>query len=348
MNELEFAPGEQPLFWLGMTGFAPDQRAVIESSIGRATAMPQWRVSHFREADAWLVNGAKCRVLPDAQLRVAPGLPNEATLHLDMSGVDRPLAFASPLAAPELEPRYQFEPESRDSVQALLLHFDQHLRFARARFALGRQVVELGARLRHGIFHVSHGEHLLAVLDFRRGEAALSPQLQPGQLHDAEWARRPDSAAEVPRGFVPCTTAQMAWSYVRRTARDMLPARYREQTIHYRNTPRVPLRWVRDSQLALLRELQSQPGTLDALRQRTGFPAEQLERDLACLYYAAAVTTTASKASVRAGPSDEDSRASPSTQQSGSQPGDEARDAPFQPEPTVAAGLKPAASRTRR
>jgi hypothetical protein len=340
MNEFEHAAGEQPLFWLGMTGFAPDQCAAIESSLARLPSLPRWRTSHYREADAWLVNGAKCRLLPDGNLRVTPGLPNEATLHLDMAGVDRPLAFALPLAAPEIDPRYSFEPDSKDSVQAMLAHFDEHLRFARARFALGRQVVDLGARLRHGLFHVSHGEHLLALLDFRRGKAALSPQLQPGQLHAAEWARRPDKEAEAPRGFIPCTTSQLAWSYVRRTDRDMLPVRYREQPIHYRTTPRVPLRWVRDSQLMLLRELQTQCGTLAALRQRTGLPAARLERDIACLYYAGAVTTSPSKAARGVAPG-EDSRAS--TSQPGSPPllADEAPDAPNVAELTVPARLRP-------
>jgi hypothetical protein len=346
MNEFESAAGEQPLFWLGLTGFAPDQRAAVEASLAREGALPRWGLAPFAEADAWLVNGAKCRVLPGGNLRVMPGLPNEATVNLDMSGVDRPLAFALPLAAPELEPRYLLDLPDRESAQSMLLRFDQHLSFAQARFALGRQVVELGARLRHGIFHVSQREQVLAVLDFRRGEAALSPQLAAAQVHHAEWTRRPDGAPVAPPGFVPCTTSQLAWSYVRRTDRDLLPARYREQPIHYRNTPRVPVRWLRDSQLTLLGELQMQSGTLESLRQRTGLPAERIERDIACLYYAAAVTTTPAKAGSRGAAPGQESAGSAAPESRA--PADEPAPAtPYRSAPTVAAPLQPAFKRAR-
>jgi hypothetical protein len=64
----------------------------------------------------------------------------------------------------------------------------------------------------------------------------------------------------------------------------------------------VPLRWIRDSQLLLLRELSVAPGTLLALSYRTGYPCDKLENDLACLYFAGSITTTRAKAT---GPVDE-------------------------------------------
>jgi hypothetical protein len=42
----------------------------------------------------------------------------------------------------------------------------------------------------------------------------------------------------------------------------------------------------------LLRELSAEPGTLEAMRERTSLPLEQVAHDLACLYYAGSVTTT--------------------------------------------------------
>jgi hypothetical protein len=44
--------------------------------------------------------------------------------------------------------------------------------------------------------------------------------------------------------------------------------------------------------LLVLRELSAEPGTLQALADRTSLGAEQLAHDLACLYYAGSVTTT--------------------------------------------------------
>ncbi len=83
---------------------------------------------------------------------------------------------------------------------------------------------------------------------------------------------------------------------MRRTDRDLLPPRYRTDPIYYRHVPRVPVRWLHDSQLLLLRELSVEPGTFDALRQRTGFSVKHLAHDLSCLYYATAITTTQSRA----------------------------------------------------
>ncbi|HKB52417.1 MAG TPA: hypothetical protein VKD22_00355 [Ramlibacter sp.] len=338
MNGSEAVTREQPIFWVGLTGFAPDQRVAIESALARVPAMPQWRIAPFREGDGWFVNGAKCRLTPAGNLRIAPGLPNELAVNLDLDGVDRPVAFAEPLASAEVEPRYRFDPASPPSVQGVLLQFDGWLRMARVQFELGRQVVQFGARLRHGIFHVSSRDKLLAVLDFRRGNAAVAPQLQPGELRDADWAKRPDGADALPDMFVSCSTSQLAWSYVRRTERDLLPARYRDGTIHYRGKPRVPLRWLRDSQLMLLKELAAESATLTELSQRTGLPAAQIERDLACLYYAAAITTTAAKA-VRGGAGADDSLASSALQSHSPETGQ--APVPFRSDLTVPAVLRP-------
>ena len=84
---------EQPILWLGMSGFAPEQRPVLEESLTRSPGSPSWRTCAFGDADAWLVNGSKLRVMPDGNLKVAPGLPTERALNLNLSEVDRPVAF---------------------------------------------------------------------------------------------------------------------------------------------------------------------------------------------------------------------------------------------------------------
>jgi hypothetical protein len=289
---------EQPILWLGMTGFAPQQRAVLEASLVRAPSSPRWRVSAFGDADAWWVNGAKVRVMPDGNLKVAAGLPTEHALNLNLGDVDRPVAFATPLASAEFEPRYVFDPVSEPSIHAILMQFESWLWLVRARFVLGAQIIRRGPELRHGIYHVSQGGKLLAVLDFQHAKAAISPRVHPVSLWDARWDRRPAGAGGLPESFVHLTPGQLAWTYVARTDRDMLPERYRTQIIYYRHVPGVPLRWLRDSQLMLLRELAAEPGTLETLRQRTGLPASHAEHDLACLYYAGSITTTPAKAAV--------------------------------------------------
>lgn len=287
---------EQPILWLGMAGFAPRERAVLEASLGRDDGVPRWRPGTFGDADAWWVNGAKARATPDGNLKVSPGLPTERTLTLNLDEVDRPVAFALPLAGDDFEPRCTFDPVSEQSIATVLSQFDRWLWLVRAQFVLGAQLIERTAGLQRSVYHVSHAGRLLAVLDFQQGKAGLAPRVHPVDLWASEWNKRPVGAHDVPESFVAVTPAQLAWTYVRRTDRDMLPPHYRTQTIHYRHVPGVPVRWLRDSQLMVLRELSAEPATIAALRQRTGLPQATVEHDLSCLYYAYAITTTPGKA----------------------------------------------------
>jgi hypothetical protein len=279
-----------------MSGFAPRQRPVLENSLARSPGSPRWRTCTFGDADAWLVNGANVRVTAGGNLKVAAGLPTEHALNLNLAEVDRPVAFGLPLASGDIEPRCTFDPASEASIHAVLAKFEGWLRLLRAEFTLGAQLIERGSELRRGVYHVSHNGSLLAVLDFYEGKSAISPKAHPVDLWEAQWDKRPVGARDMPPGFVPVTPAQLAWAYVCRTDRDLLPVRYLVDTIYYRHVPRVPVRWLRDSQLTVLRELSVEPATFEALRQRTGLPAKHLKQDLTCLYYATAITTTPSKA----------------------------------------------------
>jgi hypothetical protein len=286
---------QPPAFWVGAAGFSREQRKIIEDSLHH-TSGADWRMCHFGEADAWLVNGAKCRVLSNGNLRVSPGMPTEAALNLDMQAADRPVAFATPIMDSNLEARCTFEADSPAGVQRALAQFDSWLRFARAQFLLGVQIVQRGALLRHGVFHVSYRDKLLAILDFWHGEAALCPHIDTDELEFAVWAKRPIGARTLPPGFIRSTPAQLAWNYVRRTDGNLLPSRYKSRPIYYRGSPRVPLSWLRDSHLRILKELSCESASFSELAQRTGCLSPQFDRDVACLFFAGAITTTESKA----------------------------------------------------
>lgn len=284
-----------------MAGFAPAQRASLEASIASSTGSSRWRVCGFGDADGWWVNGAKAALLPGGTLKVAAGLPTERALKLDLSQVNRPLAFAKPMASKEIDPLCVFDPESQHSIVATLLQFENWLRPVRAQFVLGALLIQRNSRERRGIYHLIHRGVLIAVLDFQEGHVAALPGVHPADLWLGEWDKRPPGAGQAPGNFERYSTTQLAWAYVCRTDRDMLPARYRTGTVYYRHVPRVPLRWLGDSQMLLLRELSSEAGTLENLGQRTGLPLGQIEHDLACLYYAGSITTTPANAAVPAG-----------------------------------------------
>jgi hypothetical protein len=291
---------EQPVLWLGMAGFAPAQRASLEAALGFSTGS-RWRVCSFGDADGWWVNGAKSSLLAGGTLKVAAGLPTERALKLDLSQVNRPLAFSRPLASKEIEPLCVFDPESQHSIVATLLQFENWLRPVRAQFVLGALLIQRNSNERRGIYHLNHRGVLIAVLDFQEAQVALLPGVQPADLWLGEWDKRPQGAGQAPANFERYSTTQLAWAYVCRTDRDMLPPRYRTDTVYYRHVPRVPLRWLGDSQMTLLRELSSEPGTLQGLGQRTGMALRQIEHDLACLYYAGSVTTTPANAAAPSG-----------------------------------------------
>lgn len=56
-------------------------------------------------------------------------------------------------------------------------------------------------------------------------------------MREAQWDKRPPGAGAAPGTFVPTSPARLAWAYVRRSDRDVLPTRYRAETIYFRGAP---------------------------------------------------------------------------------------------------------------
>ncbi|MET0311448.1 MAG: hypothetical protein ABW051_05310, partial [Burkholderiaceae bacterium] len=156
------------------------------------------------------------------------------------------------------------------------------------------------SRLKPGVYHVSQKGMLLAIVNLRDWQVGLAPTVRPIDFDDAQWDKRPDSASGLPEKFVKVSLTQLMWAYSQRTAGDVLPRRYRTETIYFRRPPRLPMRWLKDSHLLLLRELSTSPGTLESLQQRTGLGAGRIARDLASLYFAGSITSTKSSAAAGA------------------------------------------------
>jgi hypothetical protein len=259
---------------------------------------PRWRLAAFADADAWIINGGRVRPLDDEAIRVLPAMPREAILRIQLSDVNRPVAFATPLPM-AFEPLCRFNAAIDASIEEMLDRFDRWLQPLRAQFALGREVTARLHGQKRGVVHVLREGRLLATIDLRSGVAGVAPDLHPSELRDAQWERRPPASGEPPSTFFSCTVAQLTWTYVRHSDARLLPSRYRYRTIYYRGSPRVPLHWLSDSQLQLLREVATGSCTIEILRQRTALPMEQVEKDLSCLYAASAITTTLAKAARR-------------------------------------------------
>lgn len=294
---MDAAASDEPILWAGLAGFTSAERARI-AQLMQAREGPRWRLAAFADADAWIVNGGRVRPMGEDAIQVLPAMPREAILKIHLADVTRPVAFATPLPM-AFEPLCRFNAANDASIEQMLDRFDDWLQPLRAQFALGRQLA-LRTRLpRRGVVHVTRDGRLLATLDLRSGMAGLAPDLQPAALDGAHWERRPPSAGDPPSVFYGSTLAQLGWTYVRHSDARLLPPRYRYRTIYYRGAPRVPIEWLSDSQLQLLREVATGSCTIEVLRQRTGMAMEQVEKDLACLYAASAITTTLAKAARR-------------------------------------------------
>ncbi|GAB3468557.1 hypothetical protein [Polaromonas eurypsychrophila] len=288
---------EQPVLWLGLAGFTPEQSKHLYAQTGKLPkGWPAWQSGTFAEADAWLVSGEKSRLLNAGTLKILAGRPTERVLQLNLAEIDRPIAFSLPLASSELDPMYTFDPSSGPSLQKVLQQFEVRLRALRCQFVLGGQLIAREDQLLPGIYQVSYKGALLAVMDFHEWRIGIAPSADPVDFELARWDRRPLAARGIPEHFLPNSLSQLRWIYTQRTKRDVLPPRYRSKPVFFRRAPDVPLRWLQDSQLVLLRELSIESAGFAVLQQRTRLPSVQLARDLASLYFAGSVTTTAGKA----------------------------------------------------
>ncbi|WP_291009726.1 hypothetical protein [Hydrogenophaga sp.] len=287
---------EQPVLRLGLLGF-PDGAAqrVLSWAAHAQPGWPQWCESDPHRADAWMIFGGSVDVLGRDALVVRHPLASDARLTLNRAEVDRPLAFASPLPEGFASAEF-FEADSEKSVRQRLQRFEAWLRPLRTQFALGAQLVERVAKYKGGIVHITHDNKLIAVIDLDRWKAGIHIPARPVDLAMAEWIRRPALANDIPSSFIRLPVHQIMWTYAVRTLRDVLPARYREQTIYLRRIPPMPPRWFDDVHLLIMRELMIRPGKLGELLERTGLVPDVLAHHLASLYFAGGVTTDADSA----------------------------------------------------
>lgn len=288
---------ELPVLSLGLAGFTPEQGKQLETLLAHLPkSLAAWQSSAFAEADAWLVSGEKSRLLNADTLKILAGRPTERALQLTLSEIDRPIAFSLPLASDKLDPMYSFDPALAPSLYELLKKLQTRLRALCCQFVLGGQLIARESQLQPGIYHVSHRGTLLAVMDFLDWKIGISPAASPLDFELAQWDRRPLAARGIPAHFQSNSLSQLRWIYAQRTRRDVLPQRYRSKSVYFRRAPDVPLRWLRDSQLLLLRALSQEVNSFEGLQQNTGLSPAQLARDLASLYFAGSITTTPDKA----------------------------------------------------
>jgi hypothetical protein len=295
---------ESPILRLGLAGFSESQcKAMALALTHPLPNQPVWQIGSFLPADAWLLCGqasAPASIGNQETLRVAAGHAHERAVTLNLSEIDRPVAFSAPLGSSDIEARLMFDVRSTPSLRAVLDAFELWLRPLRSKFMLGAQLMARESQLQRVVYHVSCNGQLLAVLDFAGWRIGLSPEATPEKLGNALWEKRPSQAHAIPPMFTLSSVEQLRWIYGKHTTQTVLPNRYRRHVIYFAKSPQVPQTWLESSHLLLLRELSSRPASLKELADRTGMPVDQITRDLACLYFSGSLTTTPQKAATRA------------------------------------------------
>lgn len=287
---------EQPVLRLGLLGFAEPVGLRLQAWAAQAQhGWPEWRTTDPHLADAWMISGESVEVLGRDAVVIRHPHGSGERLTLNRAEVDRPLAFATPLPEGFASAEF-FQADDETSVRQRLQRFEAWLRPLRSQFALGAQLVQRLNQHKGGVVHVMHESKLLAVIDLDRWQTGLFIPARPVDLSMAEWLRRPTLARDIPSSFMRLPLHRVMWTYAVRTRRDILPARYRQQTIHLRRVPPLPARWFDELHLQIMRELMAQPGRLDELQTRTGAPTGELVHHLAALYFAGGLTTDADSA----------------------------------------------------
>lgn len=282
---------EQPVLRLGLLGFADEQAERLRAWADLSQpGWPTWVVGDPHLADAWMIDGAAVQVQDRDGLLIGHPFGSGERLALHRAEVDRPLAFATPLPEGFASAEF-FDAQEESSVRQRLQRFEAWLRPLRSQFALGARMVENMRQFKRGVVHVLHEGRLLAVIDLDRWLAGLFIPARPVDIAMAEWVPRPQLAGEMPPSFMRLPLHRVMWTYAVRTQRDILPDRYREQTIYLRRVPKLPARWFDALHLALMQDLVAAPGRLDELAQRTGQALPDVAHRLAALYFAGGITT---------------------------------------------------------
>jgi hypothetical protein len=289
-----------PVLRLGLAGFSDEQQQAVADVLREgAGESASWEAGDLDGADGWWINGARTQTLEDDRIRVASAGTDGRSLQLHLPGVGRPVAFARPLPR-DFHALCSFELSSRDSIQAVLRKFETWLAPVAAQFCLAAHIVEHESALGRGVFDLSIGGTLIALVDMQ-GEAAVKATVGPADFEGVVWGRR-NGPFVVPDNFVRTSLSQLMWQYAVRTQRDLLPKHYRTAPLHFRRAPRLPQRMLKDSHLLLMRELSSGAATFPELAQRCEMAEPQLARHLAALYLVGSITSNPRRASQHSRP----------------------------------------------
>lgn len=283
---------------MAVLGFA-GEHDMLDLLHARHGALP-WEVADPADADAFWICGAATELLEGGVVRVQGGAWR-GDMMLDLGALDRPAFFTLPLRDAKLKPALMFDPRIPASVNQAFAQLEERLHPLALQLSLAHEIALRLPELGGPAYQlVRRGEVQASVV--LGGAATVDRRLAPPELARAEWKPVSEPLPDAAPEFLRTTFAELLWIYVDRVDADLLPRRYREQTVYFRAVPRIAPRLMQDTHYAILAELSEEPQTFQQLQLNVGLRSRVLAQALSALYYAGAVTTNPEHASKTGAP----------------------------------------------
>lgn len=284
---------DPPTLRLGLIGFGDDEhyRRLLASQSKPIPWVPWAPV----DADALWINGAHVMPGRGDLVRVPSGQINRPALSLNLAEVDRPIAFARPLAAGWTTTSPTFDPEVEDDTAAVLRAFEKDMEVLCIELALGLQIARRLHELTKPAFELTGEAGAVGVVQVN-GAIWIAPGATVEEVGKADWIGTATPELPMPTGALQTSMAHVMWVFSGRSTHDVFPKRYRQGKIYFKRMPRVDVRLLRDPHLAVISELRTMAQTFDELKLSIGMGDAQLSQVLGALYFARAITTDARRA----------------------------------------------------
>jgi len=114
-----------PVMRMGLIGFKNDAHLV--TLLHGHKGLMKWDRGPFVEADALWVNGEHAQLVRQGFVRIPSYDPKRPATLLNLTDLDRPVAFTLPLPSPNIQPPHMFDPGSPESVRAVFKKFEAWL-----------------------------------------------------------------------------------------------------------------------------------------------------------------------------------------------------------------------------
>lgn len=274
---------DRPELRLRLLGYRTDEASAIAEAVATLDARwrPAWVVTQDEQADAYLLCCAAvferikvwAHPQPIAVLDVAT--VRNAVVDSDVEGQLDPAALC-------------------DALIAKLLRLEIALRAQLSAYRMGAAIY-----MRHalgessgGLWHLTHGNKLVAVVDFTRRLVAFDAKATSNELSQTHWLSRP-LTAEPPLSFHSMRMTDAMWCFTRYCPEDLMTARYHSSTIWLKRLPSIAVSQITPQALQVI-DLLKRRGAMSYgdLSSASGLHGRDLGNTLAGLFFTGALRTT--------------------------------------------------------